>query len=196
MDWHVSRNQNVSKIRKQKYHNQCLENSLWVPRNGLVENKCQHLRLFLIFSLWKQLWIKKSEEVAVPTNEKHSVCVLCGELFDYLYGNETNGWMYKGEVYMQAPSGRNEGIYRSKLGPIIHAKCESESMGASFADFEEDEQVRSFKGHLIFIFISFFLFIVCDVYYNMYSKYINNSMQICYKYIPGNGITKILPLKV
>eukprot|EP00850_Spirogloea_muscicola_P018713 SM000174S03368 [mRNA] locus=s174:289056:295513:+ [translate_table: standard] len=60
------------------------------------------------------------DQMAVPADEAHDRCSLCGDKFEVFFNAEEDEWMFRGAIYAAQPG-----------GPIVHAKCRSERDAAA-----------------------------------------------------------------
>nr|KYP70925.1 Pre-mRNA cleavage complex 2 protein Pcf11 [Cajanus cajan] len=120
LEWHASREQ----------HGLINASRSWYPKSSVwISGKAEYspeLEFTDSVGVYDKETDSSEFDTMIVTDENQCLCVLCGELFEDVYCQERNEWMFKGAVYMNY-SDINSEMESRNVGPIIHAKCLSEN---------------------------------------------------------------------
>lgn len=116
LEWHDLRNQNKNNMKKAS-REWYVHSKVWVAGFGGSLSSDESS------GLGKRL---ECNEPMVPADESQCLCILCGELFEDFYNEETGQWMFRGAVYATSPvCSEVEGVGSDVVeqGSIVHATC-------------------------------------------------------------------------
>lgn len=120
LEWHDLRNQNknnLNKVSREWY----AHSKTWIAGCGGFQSSDESP------GPGKRL---ECNEPMVPADESQCLCILCGELFEDFYDQETDQWMFRGAVYATSPIFSKEEGGGSDVvdqGFVVHATCISVS---------------------------------------------------------------------
>lgn len=122
LEWHAT--------REREQNGLIMASRRWYPKsNDWIAGKAEYLPESE-FTDSVDVYDKKPDtsqlDTMVVADENQCLCVLCGELFEDVYCQERDQWMFKGAVYMNNSDSNSE-VESRNVGPIIHARCLSEN---------------------------------------------------------------------
>ncbi|KAL9332059.1 hypothetical protein ACSQ67_001669 [Phaseolus vulgaris] len=120
LEWHATREHGPIKVSRSWY----LKSGDWIA--GKVEEYSSEFEFADSAVVDNQETDSSQLDMMIRADENQCLCVLCGELFEDVYCEERNEWMFKGAVNMNY-SDINSEMESRNAGPIIHAKCLSEN---------------------------------------------------------------------
>ncbi|XP_068473435.1 polyadenylation and cleavage factor homolog 4-like isoform X2 [Phaseolus vulgaris] len=120
LEWHATREHGPIKVSRSWYP----KSGDWIA--GKVEEYSSEFEFADSAVVDNQETDSSQLDMMIRADENQCLCVLCGELFEDVYCEERNEWMFKGAVNMNY-SDINSEMESRNAGPIIHAKCLSEN---------------------------------------------------------------------
>ncbi|KAL2345182.1 hypothetical protein Fmac_006467 [Flemingia macrophylla] len=119
LEWHAPREHGLIKASRSWYPN----SSDWIAGKAEYPTDFEFTESVEVHD---QKTDSSQLDSMILADETQCLCVLCGELFEDVYCQERNEWMFKGAVYMNN-SDINSDMESINVGPIVHAKCLSEN---------------------------------------------------------------------
>ncbi|CAI9097817.1 OLC1v1034316C3 [Oldenlandia corymbosa var. corymbosa] len=124
LEWHALREKNKNSLKRES-REWYLDSAEWIKRNADVCSIAEP-----VGPMEDTNKASECKEQMVPADENQCLCILCGEIFEDFYCEESKEWMFKGAVYFPLPcSDSNSGSTSDGASPgyIVHESCVSEN---------------------------------------------------------------------